>query len=134
MAELSELDEFQKNLQKLINERNNFVPNYNMPRTKLEDPNRFEQDLNRLNDKGIAQTYMVVKEHGQPYINNTLMVVAEHGRPYKEKGILDSCSNVIDSLMPKYTPSFDRCPDITGRHCLQPGCNSIGCLMARFKK
>lgn len=109
MAELSELDEFQKNLQKLINERNNFVPNYNMPRTKLEDPsigilknieeygqpfvteqmfkdpNRFQQDLNKLKDKrneGIAQTYMVAAEHGQPYINKTLMVVAEHGRPY----------------------------------------------------
>ncbi len=93
MAELSELDAFQKNLQKLIDERNNFVPNYNMPRTKLEDrsigieelgqpfvteqmfkdPNKFQQDLNKLKDKRnecIAQTYMVAAEHGQPYKNN----------------------------------------------------------------
>ncbi len=122
MAELSELDEFQKNLQKLINERNNFVPNYNMPQTKLEDPsigilknikeygkpfvtketfkdpNRFQQDLNKLTDKrnevSMVQTYMVVAEHGQPYVNNvagskTLMTIKEHGHPYKNNLLED---------------------------------------------
>ncbi len=75
MAELSELDKFQKDLQKLIDERNSFVPNYNM-----------------TSNNNVNQTFMMVGEHGQPYktqrttrnldTNITYMVAEEHGHPF----------------------------------------------------
>ena len=94
MADLNELLKFEKDLKNLIESRNAFQPNYNPPENYKPTP--------RTTD----QTFMMVWEHGQPYISHRehkfpshstysseeeeevdgmgmFMGAREHGQPYK---------------------------------------------------
>jgi hypothetical protein len=60
--------------------------------SSLEELKKISKELNKKmgiqeikNNVNNQQTYMMVKEHGQPYDNNyykSFMIVREHGQPY----------------------------------------------------
>lgn len=78
MADLNELSEFEKNLRSLIESRNGFD-------NSLSLKNQMQEGFTKTPRNPEMQTFMVVKEHGQPFRQKpqTLMMVMEHGQPYK---------------------------------------------------
>jgi hypothetical protein len=84
MSDLNEVTRLENDLKKLIEDRNNFKPQYNEP--YYDDWDEIQKKAEIISKN--APTFMHVKEHGQPYkttfmenIIATLMCVKEHGQP-----------------------------------------------------
>jgi hypothetical protein len=86
MADLNELSKLEQELKRRINQRNE----------EDKNNNHFIEATEQI--KRTTQTFMIVREHGQPYKEDimlqTRMNVKEHGQPYKED-IIDISSMVI---------------------------------------
>ena len=110
MADLNELSEFEKQLKNLIENRNNFKPEYvdinapPKPKVWSEQEKKYMDKMAKMGMfMGIPEhgrpyrsedaTYMLVPEHGQPFRTEivTHMAVPEHGNPYEWDGLTLMC-------------------------------------------
>lgn len=92
MEYLTELDRLANDLKKRINERANQDNDSIFKIDKLEKIKNesLEDDILSKSESlnAISATFMVVREHGQPYkktISATRMDTREHGQPYKNE-------------------------------------------------
>lgn len=95
MADLNELEEFEKNLKDMICSRNNFQPTY-----AHREPISFDNKYNN--------NYAMCQEKLQPSIR-TLMSINEHGRPFDSNKYLTFNSEVKDHELDDWMKSLPKC-------------------------
>lgn len=145
---MAALEEFQKDLQKLIDERNTFVPNYNAKEDNNIDPNHdvfpiytfvSADNLITINDnKLIIKNSSRLRKNRINRIPVTKMGIFEHGRPFKalKNGIINTYLDIYDWFNPEpnneyinkehdYIASIvpNYCPNYNGHYCGRRGCS-----------
>ncbi len=116
---MAALEEFQKDLQKLMDERNTFVPNYNITTTDTFIPNHDvfptysfisddNQTINNINDNKliIKNSSRIPERLRKNRINKipvTKMGIFEHGRPFKvlKNGVINTYLDIYDWFNPE---------------------------------
>lgn len=83
MAELNELNELDKKLRQLIEERNKPIGPNDYEELEKKWLQESKQRVDKLKNWGIVGMFMGAVEHGQPYKEMTNMAIVEHGQPYK---------------------------------------------------
>lgn len=86
----------------------------------LKELEKISKELNKKmgipeikNDLNNQQTYMMVKEHGQPYDKiqpiglTTRMVGKEHGQPYK-KNKINPIKTYTDMIIPEHGQPYNK--------------------------
>jgi hypothetical protein len=97
MADLNEVAQFEQDLKKLIDERNNFVPNYdyksshtlreqkNQTKKPVSEEGVYKNEWYKFDENNGMVAKMIVREHGQPYktpiCDQSFMIAKEHGQP-----------------------------------------------------
>ena len=112
MTDLNELSQFEKDLKNLIDNRNNFKPEYVDINAHTKQMNMSEKGLNPLDEIGKHG----IRDRGRPIV--TRMAVEEHGKPYKR--MFRTEKEEHDYMK---TTCHDYCPNVAGQKCGRPGCS-----------
>ena len=141
MADLNELSEFEKNLRSLIESRNGFD-------NSLSLKNQMQEGFTKTPRNQAIQTYMMVEEHGKPFITRmvipehgqpfrqkpqTLMMVMEHGQPYNTKidpSMIDFTKITTDMIIPQHGQPYKRGPYPPVTKEDYEACGKMGMFMA----
>ncbi len=121
---MAALEEFQKDLQKLMDKRNTFVPNYNIITTDTFIPNydvsptyTFVLDDNLIAENNVNENKIIIKNSAKiperlrknriPKIPVTKMGIFEHGRPFKslKNGAINTYLDMYDWFNPN--PNYE---------------------------